>query len=487
MRPCIRWVTLALLSSLLTSLAAAQSTTSLHGVISDPKSALLSGATVRLSDPKTGFTRTVTSGSNGVYQFLQIPPATYTVTVSATGFANVKHENVTLQVSTPATLNVTLLVQGAHEQVEVTAEAPLVNTQDASIGNAFTERQLLRLPSEGRDPASILSLQPGVTYIGTSKQVDQTNDSRGGTVSGARSDQTNITLDGLDDNDQLLGFAFQGALRATLDSLQEFRVTTSSGNSDEGRSSGAQVTLVTKTGTNAVHGSLYEYNRSSIGEANDWFNKAAQIGAGLPNRAPELIRNTFGATFGGAIKKDRLFYFGAFEGQRKRETIQTTQVVPSNALRNGMIQYPCIPAPADANCVLGTPNANGFTVTRNPAVSQNDNIVQLTPAQFAAMDPIAASNGVCPWANNQGQCGVDPNVLPVFQQYPSPNTDTVGDLLDYRGFTFAGADPVKLNTYIVRLDYKLSANGNHSLFLRGNLQNDSEAKPPQFPGQPSFS
>ena len=491
MRPCIRGAVLALLfslvTSLLASLAAAQSTTSLHGVVSDPKGALLSGATVRLNDPKTGFTRTVTSGSDGVYQFLQIPPATYIVTVSATGFANVKHENVTLQVSTPATLNVTLQVQGAHEQVEVTAEAPLVNTEDASIGNAFTERQLLRLPSEGRDPASILSLQPGVTYIGTSKQIDQTNDSRGGTVSGARSDQTNITLDGLDDNDQLLGFAFQGALRATLDSLQEFRVTTSSGNSDEGRSSGAQVTLVTRTGTNAIHGSLYEYNRSSIGEANDWFNKAAQIGAGLPNKAPELIRNTFGATFGGAIKKDRIFYFGAFEGQRKRETIQTTQVVPSNALRNGMIQYPCIPAPADANCVLGTPNANGFNVTRNPAVSQTDNIVQLTPAQFAAMDLIAASNGVCPWANSQGQCGVDPNALAVFQQYPSPNTDTVGDLLDYRGFTFPGSDPVKLNTYIVRLDYKLSANGNHSLFLRGNLQNDSEAKPPEFPGQPSFS
>jgi hypothetical protein len=161
-----------------------------------------------------------------------------------------------------------------------------VNTEDASIGNAFNERQLLRLPSEGRDPAAILSLQPGVTYIGTSKQIDQTNDSRGGSVSGARSDQTNLSLDGLDDHDQLLGYAFQGALRATLDSLQEFRVTTSNGNSDEGRSSGAQITLVTKQGTNAIHGSLYEFNRSSIGEANDWFNKAARIDAGLPNQAP---------------------------------------------------------------------------------------------------------------------------------------------------------------------------------------------------------
>lgn len=480
-------VVYALLMCLSVGIVTAQSTTSLHGVITDAKGALLPGATVSIHDPQTGFTRTVTSGADGVYQLLQIPPATYDVQVTASGFAPVKRQNVTLLVSTPATLNVTLQVQGAHEQVEVTSEAPLVNTQDASIGNAFTERQLLKLPSEGRDPASILSLQPGVTYIGTSKQIDQSNDSRGGSVSGARSDQTNITLDGLDDNDQLMGFAFQGALRSTLDSLQEFRVTTSNGNSDEGRSSGAQVTLVTKSGTNQIHGTAYEYNRSSLGEANDWFNKAAEIRAGLPNKPPQLIRNTFGATFGGPIQRDRLFYFLAYEGQRKRETIQTTQTVPSTALRNGIIQYPCIPAPTDPNCVLGTPNAQGFNVVSNPSISQTDYIVQLTRAQFAAMDPLAASMGSCPWANQAGQCGVDPNVLPVFQQYPQPNSDTVGDLLDYRGFTFPGADPVKLNTYIVRLDYKITANGNHSLFLRGNLQNDSEATAPQFPGQPAFS
>ena len=115
--------------------------------------------------------------------------------------------------------------------------------------------------------------------------------------------------------------------------MQEFRVTTSNGNADEGRSSGAQVSLVTKSGNNPIHGSAYEYNRSSIGEANDWFNKAAEIRAGLPNKPGQLIRNTFGATFGGPIKKDRFFYFLAYEGQRKRETIQTTQIVPSDELR----------------------------------------------------------------------------------------------------------------------------------------------------------
>ncbi|HET6176852.1 MAG TPA: carboxypeptidase-like regulatory domain-containing protein [Candidatus Sulfotelmatobacter sp.] len=481
----LRYFAVLLFSSLLSSVLVAQSTTSLRGVVSDSKGAVLPGATVKIYDSQTGFTRIVTSGADGVYQFLQIPPATYSLTISANGFANVQRENVTLLVNSPATLNFSMQVEGTTIKVEVTSEAPLVNTQDASIGNAFSERQLIRLPSEGRDPVSILSLQPGVTFIGSDKQIDQSNDSRGGSVSGARSDQTNITLDGLDDNEQLLGYAFQGALRATLDSIQEFRVTTSNGNADEGRSSGGQVSLVTKSGANNFHGSAYEYNRSSIGEANDWFNKKAQVGAGLANIPPHLIRNTFGATFGGPVKKDRLFFFLAYEGQRKRETTQVTQTVPSDQLMSGIIQYLCDPTdPANVHCVPGA-HGNGVTVAPNTAISANDYVVQLSQAAFARMDPNAAGNGTCPWADSAGECGVDPNVLAVFKQYPHANTDTVGDLLNYRGFTFAGADPEKLNTYIVRLDYGITANGNHKLFLRGNLQNDNQALAPQFPGQPS--
>jgi hypothetical protein len=478
-------------SLFLPSFLAAQSTTSLRGIVSDAKSAVLPGATLKIYDPRTGFTRTVTSGDDGVYQFLQIPPATYVVTVAAAGFSAIKRENVTLLVSTPATLNFTMQVEGGSVKVEVTSEAPLVNTQDASIGNAFDSRQLTRLPSEGRDPVSILSLQPGVTYIGSDKQIDQSNDSRGGSVSGARSDQTNITLDGLDDNEQLLGYAFQGALRTTLDSIEEFRVTTSNGNADEGRSSGGQVSLVTKSGTNNFHGTVYEYNRSSVGEANDWFNEAAEVGANLPNVPPHLIRNTFGATFGGPLKKDRLFFFFAYEGQHKRETTQVTETVPSDMLRTGTMQYLCDPS-SDPNCVIGSP-ASGINVVNNPSVSTTDYVVQMSPAAMAAIDPNCSSNGTCP-------LGPGPNPLiaylagnpnssqsSIFNLYPHANTDTVGDLLDYRGYTFPGANPQKLNTYILRLDYGITANGNHKLFFRGNLQNDNQQQPPEFPGQPAFA
>ena len=312
-------------------------TTSLRGTVTDPKGAVLQGATVTLNDAATGFSRTTKTGSDGVYQFLQVPPATYTLTVVASGFGTLKRDNVALQVSLPATVDISMEVKGRSEVVEVTGEATLVNTTDATQGNVFGAEQIQNLPAEGRDPVSILSLQPGVVYVG--RNVDQTFDSRGGSVNGARSDQTNVTLDGIDNNDQELGFAFQGALRTPLESIQEFRVTTSNSNADAGRSSGAQVALLTKSGTNSFHGSVYEYNRSNVGEANDWFNKHNQLNSGFPNEPPHLVRNTFGATAGGPIRKDRVFFFTAYEGKRSRENFQVTRIVPSDNLRNGVVQY----------------------------------------------------------------------------------------------------------------------------------------------------
>ena len=472
------------------SLTWAQSaTSSLSGTILDAKGALIPGADVTLSNALNGFTRTVKTTNEGVYQFLQVPPAAYELAVSAKGFATVKRSNVVLQVSSPGTVNLTLQVEGQAVSIEVSAEAPAVNTSDATLGHNFNTKQLIDLPSEGRDPASILSLQPGVTYIGKKTHADQNDDSRGGSVNGARSDQTNITLDGLDNNDQLNGYAFEGALRTTLDSLQEFRVTTSNADADSGRSSGAQVNLVTKTGTNSIHGSVYEYHRPTFTTANDWFNKQAELKAGLPNRPGKILRNTFGASVGGPIKKDRIFFFGAYEGQRSAETKQETRTVPSDNLRNGLISYLCDPSinpstgqPVDPNCKNG--NLAGVTVADDPRFP-NSKVATLSSSQFASLDQGCSAAGTCPLGP-----GFNPliagNASGVFQNYPSPNTDAAAnaDGLDFRGFTFAAPDPIKHDTYIAKLDFKLTQNGNHTLFVRANLQNDHEKTPPQFPKQP---
>ena len=489
------------------TLSFAQSaTTSLRGTVSDSKGLVVAGATVTLSNAATGFSRSTKTDGQGVYQFLELPPASYLLTVEASGFATMKRENLLLQVSSPATENLTLEVKGGTIVVDVSGEAPTVNTQDATLGNTFTARQLTDLPAEGRDPASILSLQPGVVYIGSTTTTQQDNDSRGGAVNGARSDQSNITLDGLDDNDQLEGYAFQGAMRATLDSLQEFRVVTSNYDAASGRSSGAQVNLVTKSGTNSIHGSIYEYNRPTFDVANDWFNKQSQLEQLLPNRPQHILRNTFGGTIGGPIKKDRLFFFAAYEGQRTAEQEQTTRIVPTASLRTGFINYLCNPS-TDTNCALGSPNSQGVTV-QSIAGFAPDYVATLTPAQFASLDNPAGTGcgsqtpvSTCPpTPGNPSGGGVNgllaniggANASAIYARYPLPNCTACGnavngsgDGLNSAGFTFPGNDPTRLDTYILKLDYRITSNGNQSLFVRANLQNDNEAQPPQFPGLPA--
>ena len=480
-------------------MAFAQSaTTSLRGTITDAKGAVVTGATVTLNNSATGFSRTAKSDDQGIYQFIEVPPSTYLLTVTSQGFATIKRENVVLQVSSPATLNVSLQVQGSAEIVDVSAEAPMVNTQDATLGNNFSARQLTDLPSEGRDPASILSLQPGVVYIGKTTDAQQDNDSRGGSVNGARSDQTNITLDGLDDNDQLKGYAFEGAMRATLDSLQEFRVTTSNYDAASGRSSGAQVNLVTKSGTNSFHGSLYEYHRPTFDVANDYFNKASELSLGEPNRPQHILRNTFGGTIGGPIVKDRLFFFAAYEGQRTADQVQTNRIVPTPSLVAGELKYLCNPpshpeanVSPDPNCTTGNTSVN---IVADPNFAPLL-VATLTPSQVASLDQGCSANGTCPLGPGPNPLianinGGNPTAL--FTHYPAPNcsscgnaTNGSGDLLNSSGYTFPGNAPISHNTYIFKLDYKISANGNHSLFIRGNLQNDNQKQPPQFPGLPA--
>jgi hypothetical protein len=442
-------------------------TTSLRGTVFDESGAAVNGATVILNDPATGFSRTTKTTSQGEYQFPQISPATYVLTTTAPGFATVKQTGIKLLVDTPATVNVTLKVAGANVTVEVAGAAALVNTQNATLGHAFETDQIASLPFEGRDPTGILSLQPGVVFTGNSAHISSDADSRSGSVSGARSDQTNVSLDGVDNNDQLLGTAFQGAVRVPLDSLEEFKVTTSNSDADTGRSSGGQVSLVTKSGTNNIHGGAYEYNRPTFTTANDWFNKAVELNAGEPNVPPFLLRNTFGAFVGGPIKKDRLFYFLSYEGQRKRENLPVTRVVPSDNLRQGIVSYPCA---GNTGC-------------------PTSGIETLSAADLASLDP--GCN--CPLG-----AGPNPAVMKIFQQYPHPNTDTVGDGLDFRGFTFSSPLPAKLDAYVGKIDYNLSADGKHRLFLRGVLNNDSESDRTsnspnsitsdggsQFPGQPA--
>ena len=208
---------------------AQNATTSVRGVVSDPTGALVSTATVTLTDNKSQDVRTVPVGSSGEYSFQQVTPSNYTLSATAPGFGTTKKQ-VELLVSQPATINFVLPIGGAEQTVEVTSTATL-NFTDATLGNAISNQEIQATPINSRNVADLLSLQPGVLYFNANDAAPNPNavqDSRAGAVAGARSDQGNITLDGIDDNDQTFGFAFTGVLRSTLDSTEEYRVTTAS-------------------------------------------------------------------------------------------------------------------------------------------------------------------------------------------------------------------------------------------------------------------
>jgi hypothetical protein len=425
-------------------------TTSVRGTVTDPTGAVVQAATVTLTNMTTQVSQEQKVGKNGEYNFVELQPATYTITVTASGFGKLEQQ-AELLVSQPATLNFKLNVGSTAETVEVMATST-INFSDATIGNAISNAQIETMPIDSRNVADLLSLQPGVLYFGNNNSASnpaQTQDSRLGAVAGARSDQGNITLDGLDNNDQTFGYAFTGVLRSTLDSTQEYRVTTASANADAGRSSGAQVTLVTKSGTNRFHGSAYEYYRNRYFAANDWFTKQAQAKQGQPNKPGQLTRNTFGGTFGGPILKDKVFFFFNYEGQRTRESQTVTREVPTALYRTGVLQY------KDTSGAVRT----------------------LTPSQVATLDAPCVSNGVCP--NGPGPSAA---ILAYFAQLPVANGLTIGDGLNEGSFAFSSPTPYSHNTSIIKFDWTPAAA--HHVFVRGNLQKDVISSTQQFPGLP---
>jgi Carboxypeptidase regulatory-like domain len=428
------------------------SSTSLRGTVTDPSGSVVQRATVILENKESNLSRTVTTGVEGDYQFPFLSPGVYSLLVTASGFERYQQSGLQLLVNTPVTANVRLKLGKANEVVNVTTEAPILNTVDASLGNSFDQNQVTQIPLEGRNVPDLLSVQAGVAYTGNRPDIDKDQDTRNGAVNGARSDQSNITLDGVDVNDQSNGYAFTSVLPVTLDSVQEFRVTTSNYNADEGEGSGAQVSLVTKSGSNNWHGSFYEYHRNTITSANDYFVKQAELTTGEPNTPDKLLRNIFGVSLGGPIKKDRLFFFVNYEGTREREQQSTVRTIPTPSLCQGLIQYA---------------NVNGGITT-------------VTPAQLQSLDPLG--RGINPAIENSSHTGYFDTTYCTGQFVT--NDPSVGDGLNYSGFRFRAPVSLDNNAFIARLDYHLTANGKHTLFWRGALQNIFNPQAPFLPGAP---
>ncbi len=421
----------------------AQATALLRGTIMDPAGAVVPNAKLTLTNVATRLARDIRTDATGGYLFAAIPPGIYQLKVEAQGFKTLVREDLKLSVSLPTTLDLSVELGQLTEVISVEAEARLLNTSDATIGNVIGNRQISQLPLEARNIIGLLSLQAGVTFVnnteaGLASVTGGVNDNRNASVNGGKADQSNITLDGVDINDQLYQ-SINGALRVTLDSVEEFRMTTATPTATQGRSSGAQINMVTRSGTNIFHGSAYEYHRNTVTSANEWFLNQSKV----PRR--KYIKNVFGASGGGPIVKDRFFFFLNFEGRRDRQESAALRIVPSNEMRNSILKYR----------------------------ASDGTIKTLSPEQVKELDP--------------AKIGASPAVLAIFKQYPLPNDPTQGDGINLQGFRFAAPLGLDQNTYIAKFDYKTS-DSKHNLFWRGNLQDDKGSDAPQFPQQaPRFT
>jgi hypothetical protein len=412
--------------------------TSLSGTVTDPTGAVIPNASITIVSIETGAQREATSDSQGRYTMAQVTPGTYKLTAKATGFSDVVVNKLELLVNQPATVPVVFEKVGTTTTtITVEAAAQQINTTDATLGNAISSTAIMELPFFARNITNLLAVQPGVTFFNSSNP----GDSRNGSVNGGKPDQANVTLDGVDVNDQGQRNAFTSVLRVTLDSVEEFRSTTTNANADLGRSSGAQIALVTRSGTNEYHGALYEYHRNTITAANDFFNNRSNV------PRPALLINVFGGRVGGPIIKNRTFFFLNYEGRRDASASNVLRTVPSDLLRSGIVQY----------------------------VNKSGQTVQLDPATIkSVVDPL--------------HIGANQNVLDLFNKvYPRANDTTVGDGLNFVGYRFTSPVKGDQNTYIVKFDHRLDEAGKHTLFVRGNLQNDSANGVSQFPGQPPNS
>jgi hypothetical protein len=427
-------------------------TTGVSGSVRDQNGAAVAGATVTLTNPATGFERTATTNEEGVYSFLGIQPATYRMEITASGFKKLVNSELRLLVDSPVQFNPALEAGDVSAVVDVTSNTidAIVNTQDASLGNNFVPQQITQLPTDLRRVADLLSLQPGVT--------------REGYVAGGRSDQANVVLDGVDINDQQNGGRtdqFQTSqdtvLRATSESVEEFRITTANANANQGRSSGAQISLVTKSGTNDWRGSLFYFYRPTAFSANSFFNNAAGrytesdflVQTGLAEAGeeraprPSLARDIFGGSLGGPIVKDKLFFFYSYEGQRQEQGVSVVRTVPMAHVGQGILRFEGEgPSCVNGQCSIGLAELNSIfsEVGINPIAVQ-------TLASAASRYPV--------------------------------NDNSVGDGVNTGGFRFNSPTTTEENTHTARFDYKI--NSSQSAYFRTIVQHDFLTGTSQFP------
>src|SRR6266852_2711157 len=305
------------------------------GVISDQSAARMPGVTVTVTNRETGISRKMVTDEAGRYRASDLAVGNYEVRAELAGFKTAVHQGIQLTVAQSAVVDLTLSVGEVTEQAVVTSEAPLVETTNAALSGLVDDKKIRDLPLNGRSFAQLAFLQAGVVpYLRGTHQTDQGEGTKF-SVTGSRIDANSVLMDGTNINDQ--SNATPGSASGNLlgiEMLREFRVLTGTYSAEYGRHSGGIISAVTKSGTNQLHGSAFEFLRNSVLEARNFVDYPTGI------RIPPYKRNQFGGTIGGPIRHDRTFFFGGYEGLRERLGLSSAAIVPNAAAHAGLLPNP---------------------------------------------------------------------------------------------------------------------------------------------------
>jgi outer membrane receptor protein involved in Fe transport len=391
------------------TVAAQQITGNIRGTIIDPSGAVVQAATVTAKHLETGLMRSTVTDRSGNYVLVELPVGHYRLEVTAKGFEKYVQDGITLDVNQAATLVVHLRVGSESQQVEVNANATLIQNTTSSLGQTVMQREILDLPLDGRNFSQLGVLQPGVVPLtpGLLEAGGPARQNQAYAVDGQRPESNNFLIDGADNASSVDG-GF--VLKPPIDAIDEFRIMTHNANAEFGRNTGSTTNIITRSGTNSFHGALWEFLRNDAMDSSDYFTRSVQ----------PLKQNQFGATFGGPIIKDKTFFFAYYEGFRNRQGESVPATVPSAAERQGNFAEECT---AGFNQTTGLCNNAQQQLTFFGTPVPFNQMTLFTP-----INPIAA------------------NVLPFF---PMPNSGENG---------FIGTETLVQNNdqFGVRIDHYLS-------------------------------
>ncbi len=462
------------------SVSAQVSTSSINGSVIDLSGAVVAGAKVEAKNEETGVVFNQNTTSSGNFSFASLTPGSYSITVALPGFQTFRSVHNILTVGTPLVVDVNLRVGTVGETVQVVeSNYQRLETSNATVSDIMDTKQVQDLPLNGRNPLSLLTLEPGVVQR-------TTNGAGSGThVFGSRDRSHNVTIDGIDANESTVPNPQGNIQRLNPDNVQEFRTVTLGATAEQGRNSGANVIVATRGGTNALHGSVFYFNRNTAYNANEWFSNYEG------RKRPELKLHEYGFAVGGPIIKNKTFFFGSFQNN------QITQTEPISATNVGIAGfgaptvYTALARTGIFRFVRGSINVGGTTVTRNSPllVDANGNLKPGVPVCNGSTVVGNCVDSYNIFANDPQAIGGDPAVLALMNSLPAANAFSLGDGLNQAGFNWNPPSQFKGPNYYVRVDHNFGPND--SVFVRW-LQNTFDtkqgdflnARPQVYPGFP---